>query len=168
MSSKQSNAAVDMKYEPAYDFELFEKKKRQARPTLSVVSNPKYQARNRLSVVRLLSCAAVVVTVICVMLYSRAQLTELTAQISDQKENYQALLSENTRLRAELESKVSLRGVEDRAKELGMAKMQAYQVEYVNMDQVDEITLSGTGGEPTAAEKLELYIQSFLEYIRIK
>lgn len=160
MSSGSTNAA--------YDFELFEEKKAQTRPVLSVVSNPKYKKRDQMSIVRMISSVLVVVAVICVMLYSRSQLTELTAQISDQKTNYQALVSENTRLRAELESKVSLRGVEDRAKELGMAKMQAYQVEYVNMEQSDEITLSGVEQEPSAAEKLELYIRSFLEYIRIR
>lgn len=158
MASIQSNLA--------YDLSLFEQKPKKARPALNVVKE-KYHKRDRMLVVRVVSGVLVVVTVICLQLYSRAQLTELSDRIGTYNTEYQNLLSEQTRLNAEIEGKVSLRSVEESAKAMGLDKMQAYQVEYVVVEEDEEgvvpMTVSET--QPSFFQKLSLYIQSFLEYI---
>lgn len=162
MAQYQSNAA--------YDFELFERKPQtqHTQPALKVVTEPKARRRNRMMVFRSVCTVAVVVSVVCVMLYSRAKLTGLVADIDAQQDAYSLLLSENTRLKAEYESKVSLRGIEESAQELGMTKVQPYQVQYVPMTQDESITLTAEGSELTFSEKLDQRIQSLLEYIRIR
>lgn len=147
---------------------MFEQKPKKTQPALNVVASPKYKKRDRMTVLRIVSGVAVVVTVTCVMLYSRAELTALSYRVGQQKEAYQLLVSENTRLKAELESKVSLRSIEESAQELGLAKIQPYQVEYIYMDQEDEIELTGVSEASSLTEKLNRYVQSFLEYIRIR
>ena len=57
--------------------------------------------------------AAIGVAVVVMMLYYRAVLTELTLQISSERTKLNEEISEGTRLAAELESKVSLRNVEE-------------------------------------------------------
>lgn len=160
LARMQSNAA--------YDFELFEDKPEKSRPVLNVVANTKYKKRDRMTVVRVISSAVVIVAVICMMLLSYVRLTELANEITTNKKAYQLLVSENTRLKAEMESKVSLRGVEESAQQLGMVKMQSYQVEYIDMQTDEEVNLSGGAAEMPVTEKLSLYIQSFLEYISVK
>ena len=153
----------------AYDFELFEKKPPKAQPSLNLIKNQKYKSRDRMAAFKAVSAIAVVVSVICMMLYGRAELTELTKQVGDYNDSYQELSSEYTRLSAELEGKVSLRNVEETAKnELGLSKVQSYQVEYVNMDEGDGFEGAGDVQEPTLGQKFSLYIQSFLEYIKIR
>lgn len=153
----------------AYDFSIFETKPQKSQPVLNVIKNPKYQKRDRLAVLRIISSVILVVTVICIMLYSRAELTVLTNEVGKYKDSYAELLSENTRLNAEMEGKVSLRGIEESAQELGLAKMQVYQVKYVDMEESDGyVTRVGAQEEPTLADKVSLYIQSFLEYIKVR
>lgn len=158
MASTQSNLA--------YDLSLFEQKPKKAQPALNVVKE-KYHKRDRMLVVRVVSGVLVVVTVICLQLYSRAQLTELSDRIGTYNTEYQNLLSEQTRLNAEIEGKVSLRSVEESAKAMGLDKMQAYQVEYVVVEEDEEgvIPMAASDAQPSFFQKLSLYIQSFLEYI---
>lgn len=161
MAYRQSNAA--------YDFELFEKKPLKSQPTLNVVKNQKYKKRDRMMVLRVVSSVAVVVAVICVMLYSRAELTALSYQIGQYEDTYQDLTNDYTRLSAEIESKISLRSVEESAKSLGLSKVETYQVKYLNLEGEDSVVIPMGGDEPeTLSEKLSLYIQSFLEYIKIR
>lgn len=161
MASRQTNLA--------YDLSLFETKPKKAQPILNVVKEPKYQRRDRMMAVRVVSTVAVIVAIICVMLYSRAQLTELTDRIGTYNTEYQNLVSERTRLNAEIEGKVSLRSVEESAKLMGLDKMQAYQVEYVVVDEDEEgVVPVASEQQPSFAQKLNLYIQSFLEYIHLR
>ncbi|MCI8622468.1 MAG: hypothetical protein HFG26_02250 [Provencibacterium sp.] len=159
VASRQSNLA--------YDLSLFEAKPKKAQPVMNVVKEPKYKKRDRMIAVRIVSTVAVVVTITCVMLYSRAQLTELTDRVGTYQTEYQNLMSERTRLNAEIEGKVSLRSVEENAKLMGLDKMQAYQVEYVVVDEEEDgVVPVASEQRPSVAQKLSLYIQSFLEYIR--
>lgn len=148
----------------AYDFELFENKEPRAHPTLSLVGNQKYEKRDRMASVRIVSCVALVVAIVCVMLYGRAQLTELSHKIGQFNDEYQQLQSEYTRISAEMEGKVSLRGVEERAQEMGLSKVQSYQVEYVNIDAGESFEESASvPSKPSIMDKLSLYIGSFFE-----
>lgn len=149
----------------AYDFDYFSQKE-DSTPDLSLIRGDKYNRRDRMTIVRLISSVLVVIAVICVMLYSRAQLTELTNQIGKFDKEYNELRSQYTRISAEIEGKVSLRGVEESAKELGLDKVQSYQVEYVNIETQESFAGEGAPApEPSIGDQISLYIGSFLEYI---
>ena len=161
MAARQSNLA--------YDLSLFEQKPKKAQPALNLVRDHKYHKRDRMVAVRVVSSVLVVVAVICLQLYSRARLTELSDRIGTYNTEYQNLLSEQTRLNAEIEGKVSLRSVEESAKAMGLDKMQAYQVEYVVVEEDEEgVVPMAAEAQPSFFQKLSLYIQSFLEYIHLQ
>ena len=53
---------------------------------------------------------------LCMLLYSNAVLTELSDQVAEAQEKHQMLLAENERLQTSIESRMSLRNIEDIAK----------------------------------------------------
>ncbi len=155
----------------AYDFEKFETKQRaQVRKPRLTVARPNHRAKVRAKVgatLKLLATVAVLAGVVISMLYSRALLTELNAQISKQNALLDEYKSESTRLSAELESKVSLRNVEDYATQtLGMYAMDKSQVSYVNLCDGDKIELTSQSPKQTLLDRIRLSINHVQAYIQ--
>ena len=147
----------------AYDLSRFEpsRRARQSRPKL-VVASPSVKARARArlaAALKTVAVLAVLAAVVVATLYSRAVLTELNCQISDSVEELRNLESEQTRLSAELESKISLRNVEEYATQtLGMAPLNKDQITYVNLSDGDRIELTASSPKPTFFERIKLAI----------
>lgn len=155
----------------AYDLSIYEKKEYvRKQPELRVVDNPSPRTMaNRSLMTRVLLTAVLVVSVIGVIIYSNAILTEIGDEINSQNKEYAVLLSESKRLSAELESKVSLRNIEDTAKnDMGLARMESYQIEYVNLSEGDKIELTAASPKQGLADKIKIKIGSFLEYLPSK
>lgn len=155
----------------AYDFEKFETKQRaQVRKPRLTVARPNHRAKVRAKVgatLKLLATVAVLAGVVISMLYSRALLTELSAQISKQNALLDEYKSESTRLSAELESKISLRNVEDYATQtLGMYAMDKGQVTYVNLCDGDKIELTSESPKQTLLDRIRLSINNVQAYIQ--
>ena len=73
----------------------------------------------------------------------RAVLTELNQQIAAQTNALADAQSENTRLSAQLDAKVSLRNVEEYATQaLGMVSIDKSQITYVDLSEGDKIELT--------------------------
>lgn len=79
------------------------------------------------------------------------------------------LLAENERLQTSIESRMSLRNIEDIAKnELGLSELEPYQVTYVNRCGGDKIvTNESTPSGASILEEITDTIGSALEYLRI-
>lgn len=155
----------------AYDLSIYEKKEYiRKQPELKVVETPSRRvSANRALVVRIMLTAVLVISVIGVIIYNNAVLTELGDEISRQNKEYAVLVSESKRLSAELESKVSLRNIEDVAKnELGLSRMENYQVQYVNLSEGDKIELTAAAPKQTVVDKFKIKITSILEYLPTK
>lgn len=155
----------------AYDFEKFETKQRaQVRKPRLTVARPNHKVKVRAKIgatLKLLATVAVLAGVVISMLYSRALLTELNAQISKQNALLDEYKSESTRLSAELESKVSLRNVEDYATQtLGMYAMDKGQVSYVNLCDGDKIELTSQSPKQTLLDRIRLSINNVQAYIQ--
>ncbi len=154
----------------AYDLEKFENRQRMRvkKPTL-VVAKPSETARKRaqaMSALKLLAVVVLVAAVVITMLYSRAVLTELNQQISEAQARLAEEQSENTRLTAELESKISLRNVEEYATQtLGMSSMDKQQVTYVDLSEGDKIELTNESPKKTLADRIQVAISNVQEYI---
>lgn len=157
----------------AYDLSAYEPRRRPAQeqsPRVKVISrrSPEEIARPK-AIFQGALVTALLACILGLVLYSNAILTELSDQITDEMTTQQLLLSENNRLQAEIDGKMSLRSIEDMAKtQLGLSEMEPYQVTYVNRTGGDRIMR--TEYSPRNASLLENItdsIGSFLEYLRI-
>lgn len=143
----------------AYDLEKFQPRRLKVKNPPLVVSKPNVKARAKRRAAMVLKVAAVIVLgvgAIVIMLYSRAVLTELNQKIDSQTAMLGDLRSEQTRLSAQLEAKVSLRNVEEYASQtLGMAVMDKNQVTYVTLSDGDQIELTSESPKQTLVDRIK-------------
>ena len=118
----------------AYDLSLFEKKKKEQVIRLEPKKAPRPKPQRRFGAVRVMAVAVLVVGVLSLALFSRAQLTELSAAITTAEEEYNAAQSEAQRLQLQMDAGVTLKKVEEvAAAKLGLVKQGDYQVNYVTL-----------------------------------
>ena len=98
------------------------------------------------------------------ILYNRMALTELTTQVESARTQYEELVSENRRMQVELESKTSLRAIEQAAESIGMAKAESYQIDYVDLGESEQVVLTQekSGILETAVEKITALADALL------
>ncbi|MEG2203704.1 MAG: hypothetical protein RRY21_00940 [Oscillospiraceae bacterium] len=103
--------------------------------------------------------------IICAILSNKVALTELTAEIEETQNQLGQLQNENRRMQVELEGRVSLRTVEEEAaSRLGMAKMESYQVEYVDLGAGDQVLMTREP-ERSMADRITEVWEKALEYL---
>lgn len=158
----------------AYDLSIYEPKRRRQEQEqavqVRVVSKRSAQdIRRPKAILQGAVVMAMLASIMSLVLYSNAILTELNDQISTEVSKNQVLISENNRLQAEIESKMSLRSIEDIAKnQLGMSEVEPYQVTYVNRCEGDKIVYSEKAASETSVlSSVSNTISSVLEYLRI-
>lgn len=138
----------------AYDLSLFEvdeeyeKKKEQKREEKSHIrmTEKKAVARNG-SIFATVVSAVLCIAVAFSILYSKVELAEYTAMISEVKTQLETEQRENARLNAELDSMVTLDNVESiAATELGLQKTQNSQINFVtlNTEKMTEVAQTDT------------------------
>ena len=163
-SSYERNAARKIATAPA-------KRRAPQRPQLEIVRAPKRtssQARNEmrrtsLQTAKILSVAVLLIAMLATLLYGRLKADELDREISSLNTQLEAAQSENVRLNMEIESVISLKNVEDYAQsQLGMVKMEANQIEYIDLSGDDVVTLSG---DKTVHKKVGSRTVTVMEYI---
>ncbi|HWP51680.1 MAG TPA: hypothetical protein VN626_08295 [Clostridia bacterium] len=154
----------------AYDFEKLEQHyaapgvpKVKQPPELRVVEN-----RNSGSNTAMLRGGAVfvaVLVIVCAILYNNMILTELTSQIEDTEAQFELLKNENRLMQMELEGKTSLRSVQEMAEnQLGMAKVESYQVQYIDLGAGDRVVLA-RAPQLGLADHIHMAYRSVLEYL---
>jgi len=153
----------------AYDFSLFETKpkiQKQEKNELKVIKGAK-RRENAKAIMQGVFLTVVLVAVTSVLIYSKLTLNEVTAQISIANKNYNELLSEKTRLDMELESKVSLKNVEEVAEsELGLTKITSQQIQYIQVANANGITVSQSDQKFDLFETIREEIHNLLAYIQ--
>lgn len=99
------------------------------------------------------------------VMYSRAQLTELTTKVNAATNELEVLESETVRLKAELESRVSLKNVEEYATtELGLEKLDPSQIEYIALE--PEVPEQAAEPEDDSIwQKIKNFFVDMMEYI---
>ena len=143
----------------AYALSRFTPARQEARRPRLTVASPSARARARARAAYALKVAAVALAmaaVVAALLYSHAVLSELKSEASSMQNDLRDLHSEQVRLSAELESKISLRNVEDYAAQLGMAPLDKSQITYVDLSRGDRIELSAESPKQTLGERLRL------------
>ena len=132
-----TNTAFD--YERAQDYEPARASVAQP-PELHVVEGR--AARSRAVFHRAAVFFVFMMAMLAAVLYNRMILTELTTQVESTRSEYDALVSENRRMQVELEGKTSLRAIQQSAEEIGMAKAESYQIEYVDLGGQEQVLLT--------------------------
>lgn len=93
---------------------------------------------------KILAIALCLLTLFAALLYSRLRVDELTREIDAANAQLKVEQGENVRLNMQLDAMISLERVENYAKnELGMIKVEGYQIEYIDLSGADSVTLSG-------------------------
>ena len=133
-------ALPDIAYKPNIDnaedldIEVLDREK-----SISVISNknPKGAA-----VKGFLLAVCSMLLLLC-FVYAKVEVSEIYNDISDTKKSIELLASENVRMQSELETKMSMKNVEDYAENyLGLTKLDKSQITYmeVQSDSVIEVT----------------------------
>lgn len=154
----------------AYDFEKLEHHyattgvpKVKQPPELKVV-----ESRNSKSNGSMLRGAAIfvmILTIVSSILYNNMILTELTSKIEDTEAQYEQLKNENRLMQVQLEGKTSLRTVQDIAEnQLGMAKVESYQVQYIDLGAGDRVVLA-RAPKLNLTDHIHTAYRSVLEYL---
>ena len=154
----------------AYDFSLFEPKPKNQTPQIRVIEGKKktpYLATLKTAdIVRLLLCAAVIIAVVSMMIYNRVVITELNAQIDSYNTKVTKLQSEYVTMQAQIDSKLSLRNVEQYASEnLGMSKLEEYQVRYLESEQDSVIVRNEENIKHSLTDRIGELWRTVTEYV---
>lgn len=110
--------------------------------------------------------AVVIILLAAFSLISNITLNEATIENNKKTKEYQKLVSEGEVLELEIERKYSLGSIEQIATEqLGMVKLQPYQIHTVNLAVTDSVELADEAKDDTI---IDGFVQSFnilLEYL---
>ena len=149
----------------AYDLSKFERKQ-EKKPQIRVIKGKKAQRVNRVAMVKIFFAAVIVIGITSLMIVNRVALTEIGEEINAANEDLQILQSENTRLNVELEEKMSLDNIEEKAvNELGLTKMNNYQVQYLNLTQEDKIELTNPKSSGNIFDTIAGWSDKIKEYL---
>ena len=119
----------------AYDYRRFEETDRTEIKKLA--KNPK--PVKKLSVFRAVCYMLVAVSMLSMLIYTRAVQAELNTEYQNAVAQLNLQKGENSRLTIELEQKLSRNNVEESARAMEMSEMQQYQIEYVHFDNENKV-----------------------------
>lgn len=155
----------------AYDFERFEtrvpKKKQQEQPAIRIVKDNQKKKAAQLMLFKSISIMLCAGAITFLMLFNQARLNEIGIQISDSNETLSVLQSEQARLSSEIETKMSLRNIEEAAAAMGLSKIEDYQVESFNLSEGSRIEVPGSS-EISIWSKIGMFLNDIKEYLNIK
>jgi hypothetical protein len=146
-----------------YDFDRF------AEETPNEETKPKIRRHSQSPAKRGSLAFAVVFSVAAVGLLSlpilsAAKLTEISRQIATENNRLDELMSENVRMKTDIESKSTIKSVQDYAENvLGMQKLDKSQIEYVDTENGSEVEIPDYN--PGFFTRISNKFWEFVEYI---
>ena len=151
--------------QPAYDLELFENRAQRPRAKVRAVRGRKKASRLNLQTVKTVAVAVVMAALVVGFLYSQATITELTVDIQNVQSELVSEQSTYNYLSGVLDSKTSLRNVEQiAAGELGLVKVDRSQVTYFSLESESVINRPETAAQKIT-EFLNTGLLSLMEYL---
>ena len=151
--------------QPAYDLELFENRAQRPRAKVRAVRGRKKASRLNLQTVKTVAVAVVMAALVVGFLYSQATITELTVDIQNVQSDLVSEQSTYNYLSGVLDSKTSLRNVEQiAAGELGLVKVDRSQVTYFSLESESVINRPETAAQKIT-EFLSTGLLSLMEYL---
>ncbi|MGI5959312.1 MAG: FtsL-like putative cell division protein [Massiliimalia sp.] len=114
-------------------------------------------------IVKVAICMLYVVGLCILLIVAKVQLTNANHKLQDAKATYVEVQSEQTRLNTELSGLVSLKSVEERAKELGLSEVKQSQIDYVVVSHDNKVEVADE--ENSLGDKLTNWYYQIKEYI---
>lgn len=152
-------------YNTSSAYELQRQPKQQPKTNLHVHKSKKHnkhQAVAELIKPRTVFLFLLAVSAVLFLLYNQACLTEVNGEISSINRELKVLSSDNIRMQGILEPTESLRIVAEKAQqELGMQRLDKYQVEYVCIYEEDRVAMAEPQEPEGFAENIESFVASF-------
>lgn len=150
----------------AYDLSTFENREEKQPRNLRVVANEnKLKRKKDLSGLKVIALSAVALSLSWGVLYSRAQVTELSASIERSQKELNEVKSEYDYLSLTLESKMNLQSVETTARnQLGLMEMDPSQVTYITLENEDKV-VKPQGEVKTLLGDFQSGFMNLMEYI---
>lgn len=93
-------------------------------------------------VVKVALCMLYVVGLCILLIVAKVQLTDANHKLQEAKDTYVEVQSEQTRLNTELNSRVSLNAVEERATQLGLSEVKQSQIDYVVVSHDNQVEVA--------------------------
>ncbi len=123
-----------------YDFERFETR---TSPSVRVVrgKKPVNKYADKMKWMSKVSVGAVVLAMTCSLLYSQAQVTELTGDIQARRRDLESAKSTYNYLSSVMDERSSLNNLEAQAQALGLMKLERNQLTYVTLETESRIEL---------------------------
>ena len=153
-------------YNEAYDLSLFDVENKSNKNNVIEMPRNTFNAKKakRLKITNMLSlalCSTVLVTIVFTMVYTQVRLTELTEEINIATKELEEEQSIYTQLQMKADSELSLRIVEDYAKNnLNMAKTEPSQINYIKLDSGDKGQVNGRSISKGLFSKIKNIISS--------
>jgi len=108
----------------------------------------------------------IVVALTAFVLYGNISLNELTIENSNKQKELATVVDANEILRLEIERKNSLGNIEQIATEqLGMVKLQDYQIHTVNLESDDSVEIANDKNRPGVLDGIVASFNILLEYL---
>lgn len=138
-------------------------------PKMKVIEGTKSKSAPREltkpQILKLFFVTAAIVGVVAVIINLRVRLTELSGEIDNKIAVLSAAEIEQEGILSQLNSADKLSYFESYAKEnLGMSKLESYQVKYISADKNDTIKIGND--KPSFLEQTKDLLNDFLEYIK--
>lgn len=148
----------------AYDFSSYVEEYVESKP--KIISKKTVKAKkSKLNPVSIFLVVALVGGITSGLVYNNVVLNELGNEITQMSNELDELNSENTRLNVDLETKTSLRKIEEYAtNELGLQRANNNQIEYVRVEQENKIET--TQDEENIMDKIINIINSIIDAIK--
>lgn len=151
--------------QPAYDLEMFENRPGRAKPRVRAVKGRKKARRFSLQAAKTIAVTVLMAALTIGFLYSQATITELTVDIQSTQSDLVSEQSTYTYLSGVLDSKTSLRNVEQvAAGELGLVKVDRSQVTYFSLESESVIQRPETAAQ-RLTEFLSTSLLSLMNYL---
>lgn len=116
------------------------------KPELRVTTNVRKRKRKeRFKVLGIFMIAAVMLFLVCGMLYTQSTIAELQTSINLQNKELAEVNTENRNLTSQLDSKVNLKTIEQQAADLGLTKMENGQKIYIRSQAGNQIIVQPNG-----------------------
>ena len=151
----------------AYKLDTYEDVTAKRREQLKLVRSRKSRLIWSIVNIRSVSTFLLVIAVMGLIVHNQILLNEITGDINQVNSIIKEMENENVRLLSTLESTVSLHDIAERAQqELGMQKLDKYQIEYVSLYKDNKIVITEEAPKESFATKLSLMINSTLRQVK--
>ena len=156
----------------AYDLSAYEEVRKpqatiQERPQLTVRTTRK--VKKGISVGRLFCCTVLLLTLVSLAIYNNVVTVEMSDQLAQAKVQLETLQDQGATLQTKLDSTASTKAIEEYASsQLGMGKVELYQITYLNTPSVDKIEVTEPTSDSAIVQSALNVYNDLLEYMKLK